>query len=206
MNPDWDDLRGSSHSEARSSTDHSNGLLELDETTMVSRSQAAKIRSQHHSEVRRQNQERKDNLSSIHKAVGDALSSPAIVQEAHLPQDKAIMPFFIHPSHEPIFVGGFVACVRCGVANSQPRARSQLPISTQCEPNTHGDMRPKIGQGQRKLSTAFQNLRRLKRGRPPYGYKRWPDGDDEEVVKQVFVLTPSSEDPEARLYVPTSGP
>ena len=102
-----------------------------------------------------------------------------------------------------MYVGGFVACERCGVCNSQPLARQQLPISRLCEPGSHGDMWPETGQGQRKMRTVFQNLRRLRNGMPPYGYRKWPeDGSDSEVVKRVYVLTSLSHDPASRLFVP----
>ena len=130
------------------------------------------------------------------------MADQPVIHEPHLPHDKPIIPFFIHPSHDSIYVGGFVACCRCGVANSNPLTRKQLPISAVCVPGTHAGMRPEIGQGQRKLKTAFQNLRRLKNGRPPYNYRKWPDGSEVDVVKRVFVLNPTSEDLTARLFNP----
>ena len=106
--------------------------------------------------------------------------------------------------HKVLYVGGFVACERCGVCNSQPRSRSQLPISVPCIPDPHGGMRPQKGQGQWKLKTSFQNLRRLKDGKPPYGYNRdwWPDGFEGNDVRQVHNLHPTSMEPDARLYTP----
>ena len=142
--------------------------IHQDPPEMISRSQAARIRRQHYAEERRMNKERETSISEIHTSVGASMATGSVVQEQHLQQDKAIIPFYIHPSHDVIYVGGFVACTRCGVANSQPLARKQLPISMACEPDSHGNMRPETGQGQRKLKTSFQNLRRLKNGLPPY--------------------------------------
>ena len=149
--------------------------------------------------------DRQTTMSDIHTSLGVGLASQPLVQEPHLPHDRAMIPFYIHPSKDVIYVGGFVACNHCGVTNSQPLARQQLPISRQCEPGSHGNIRAETGQGQRKLNTSFQNLRRLKNGRPPYGYNRWPDGSGKEEIKRVYVLSPPpSEDPNVRLLVPES--
>ena len=102
------------------------------------------------------NKEREASISEIHTYVGASMATGSVVRDEHAQHDKAIIPFYIHPSHDVIYVGGFVACTRCGVTNSQPLARKQLPISTPCEPDSHGDMRPETGQGQRKLKTSFR--------------------------------------------------
>ena len=172
---------------------------------MISKSLAARLKSDHHSEARRMEKDRRNTMSEIHTSVGVGLASQPLVQVPHLPEDRAMIPFYIHPSHDVIYVGGFVACNRCGVTNSQPLARQHLPISKPCEPDLHGEMRPETGQGQRKLKTSFQNLKRLRDGRPPYGYQKWPDGSGKEEIKRVYVLSPPpSEDPTVRLLVPES--
>ena len=162
------------------------------------------MRAAHKVELRRVREDMKSTISDIHSSVGEGLAANPVMQGPHPPNDRTVIPFFIHPSHESFYVGGFVACGKCGVCNSQPLARQQLPISLPCEPDLHGDMRPETGQGQRKMRTAFQNLRRLRNGMPPYGYRKWPDGSDKDVVKPIFGLTPLSEDPTARLFVPNA--
>ena len=76
----------------------------------------------------------------------------------------------LHPSHKLAAARGVVWCWNCGqIAIVKP-----IGLTKVCEP-----------------PTAFSRaaLRRLRDGKPPFGLKRWPDGDDTVYRKLVVAQT-----------------
>ena len=161
---------------------------------------AARIRGERYARKRSQVREAREVQQQVHTSVAASVASQPLVQPPSLPEDRALIPFFIHPTHKAWYVGGFVGCERCAVINSQPYARTQLPISKVCNPES--EYRPERSQGQRKQKEKFRVLRGLKEGKIPHGYKRWPDGTSREMVRQPYPLHATSFEPDARLFVP----
>ena len=161
---------------------------------------AARIRGEHYAQQRARVREARDLQLQVNASVATSVASQPLVQPPSLPEDRALIPFFVHPSHKAWYVGGFVGCERCAVINSQPRARKQLPISKVCMPES--EYRPERSQGQRKQKEKFRVLRGLKEGKIPHGYDRWPDGTSKEMVCQPYLLHAHSFEPDARLFVP----
>ena len=144
----------------------------------ISRTRSRQLIVQNRAEIRAAAASERLRLSQVHlNNANDHISGvhnqPAVRQ--------MVIPFYIHPSHEALYCGGFVACTVCGHTNSRPGS-SQLPakLSTVCVPAPNGGKKADSTKG---LLTRFQIVKKLREeGKIPYRYLRWPDGSPPDLA------------------------
>ena len=67
------------------------------------------------------------SMQDLHAAI--ARDEVSMGSEVKGISNHAVIPFFVHPSHDSLYAGGFVACTKCGCTVSQPTANDSLRIA-----------------------------------------------------------------------------